>query len=51
MKVNIELAKELYEYTKVIGSHNRHIQGVALKLVRNLEELEKSEGSAEENKG
>ena len=36
MDKNIELAKELHEYTKVIGSHNLHIQDVASELVNNL---------------
>lgn len=40
MNRNIELAKELKEYTKVIGSHNLHIQGVASELVSSLEQPE-----------
>ena len=34
---SVDLAKELHEYTKVIGSHNKHIQSVASELVSNLE--------------
>lgn len=40
MNVNelLKLAKELQEYTKVVGSHNIHIQEIANELVGKLEQ-------------
>lgn len=43
MTDKLELAKELQEYTKVIGSHNLHIQEVANELVKLLEKEEVAE--------
>ncbi len=36
MNDSIELAKELVDYTKLVGVHNEHIQQVAQKLLTNI---------------
>lgn len=38
MSVIKKLAKELQEYTRVVGSHNKHIQSVANRLVELTEQ-------------
>ncbi|MXS25267.1 hypothetical protein [Enterococcus gallinarum] len=37
------LAKELQEYTRVVGSHNKHIQSVANRLVELTEQSQLNE--------